>query len=461
MAFKVSTFNMLHGFLARRVLLRILMIVTAVAMLPFLKFVSDVDMAELFAANASNCTSNMDLFQGRFLKLIPFHVVPLLDSQMSCDEKVNVTSDVFRELLDMKLLGPCAKALSVGEGSAAAVSVLQGMGISDVSMVKRHPFSFMGRKRFASNLPFGDNSFDFVFSRELDTALIPALPVLEIERVLKPGGVGAMLVGVASSSPGSLILTATPISLFLKSSDVVHVRGFNSFALVVFKKRCSDFCSFDHYRLPNDCSSITNNKPFIKHLEPLVREKLMGTNERFSYLPKFLNISNRNQLIYIDVGVGEFANSSIANWFLPFYPAQSRAFDIYAVDHNSSHLSSYVGNTGITFVYYPGLSENWATADLDTVPQLGPSPNDAPEGFDFLGWFKRTVGKGTFVVLKMDAGGVGLKLLHELFESGAICLVDELFLRCTNSTDGQVATGGDCSSLFKALRSSGVFVHQW
>ncbi|CBI16304.3 unnamed protein product, partial [Vitis vinifera] len=83
------------------------------------------------------------------------------------------------------------------------------------------------------------------------------------------------------------------------------------------------------------------------------------------------------------------------------------------------------------------------------------------EGFDFVHWFKETVVAGDFVVLMMNAREVELKLLFELFKSGAICLVDEIFLHCSEGVDCNTATCKDCMTLFKGLRNSGVFVHQW
>ncbi|KAL5998384.1 hypothetical protein ACLOJK_009324 [Asimina triloba] len=463
LALKALKLNLLHWIFVRRLLLRVLMVASATIMLPFLKSVSDVNVPELFPVNGGNLSSTfrVGFLNGHFLKYLPQAVVPIIGMPLSSNVRVNFTSAAFEELVHMKLLGPHAKALCIGQGSAEAVSALRELGISDVTMVERHPFSSMVRKRFVSHLSFNDKSFDFIFSGELYRGSISALPVLEIERVLKPGGVGAMIVGAANSSPGSLILTATPISLFLKISEIVHVRSIESSTLVIFKKRCDEFCSFDHYRLPGNCPAVTNNKPFMEHLEPLVERKLIGTNDKISYLSKCMDISNRKQAIYIDVGAGEFANSSIAEWFLPLYPKQSQAFEIYAVDHNASVLSSYLGKTGVTFVYYPGLSEKWVTGDLESDAELSPLQDDMLEGFDFLGWFKQTVAVGDFVVLKMETSGLGTKLLHELFESGAICLVDELFLRCTNNADGQNAAEADCLHLFKALRSGGVYVHQW
>ncbi|XP_077252655.1 uncharacterized protein LOC143892070 [Tasmannia lanceolata] len=474
MAFKNSELQMLRGFLVRRVLLRVFMVATLIAMFPFIQFMSHIEPMEIFSWNSSDCVSGRNIFPGFLLKPLSFYVLPLLESSSALNlykENVNLMSDVIRELMDKKILNYGAKVLCVGEGMGPAVSALRKLGFSDAFGLIRHPL--LARQGFAYKLEFRDDSFDFVFSRGLDRVAVPALLVLEIERILKPGGVGAMLVGVSSFNMGSLIKIATPISSFLKSSDIVNVHRIDSFALVVFKKRCNDFktfasndfSSFAYYRLPNECPSVTINKPLIEYLEPLVEEKPVGTKNNISYLSKFLDISNRERLVYIDVGAGEFVSSSIAKWFLPFYPMQSRTFEIYAIDHNASVLTSYNKMPGITFVYDPALPQKQATVDFDPILEMGSSsdnPYEPPSGrFDFLHWLKETVAIGDFAVLKMNLGAVGFKLLHELFESGAICLVDELFLHCPNSTDVRDATGGDCLHLFKALRNSGVFVHQW
>lgn len=81
------------------------------------------------------------------------------------------------------------------------------------------------------------------------------------------------------------------------------------------------------------------------------------------------------------------------------------------------------------------------------------------DGFDFLTWFEETVKEADFVVLKMNAGDMELNLLSELLKSGAICSIDEMFLRCSESGDG-AGKGRRCMNLYKELRGSGVFVHQ-
>eukprot|EP00262_Sarcandra_glabra_P015480 TRINITY_DN4772_c0_g2_i1.p1 TRINITY_DN4772_c0_g2~~TRINITY_DN4772_c0_g2_i1.p1 ORF type:complete len:259 (+),score=21.65 TRINITY_DN4772_c0_g2_i1:104-880(+) len=244
-ASKMQILRVLRGFLANRVLVRIFLFVLLMAFVPLFQFVWNVDPAELFALNSNDCTldfnseSNSDFFRGQFLKSLPFYPFNLLGSS-SCMPNANFTLNVFREIMDKKLLNSGAKALSIGDQSASAVSALRKLGFSDAYGVNQRSFSSLLRKGFVYQLAFEDGSFDFVFSSDLDRVSVPALLVLEIERVLKPGGAGAVLMGVSSSNPGSLIKTAAPISTFLKNSNVVQVGSIESFTLVIFKKRSND-----------------------------------------------------------------------------------------------------------------------------------------------------------------------------------------------------------------------------
>ncbi|XP_057473072.1 uncharacterized protein LOC130761574 [Actinidia eriantha] len=461
MDLKVLKWQIRRGSLARRLFMRALLFALAMAVCTFVQIVHDVRTMEPLAMNFNECTMSIGLnpyanLTG-FLKPIssfgfPFHG--------PCKEVGNLTNDVVKELMEKNLLDSGAKALCVGEGSATAVSALRELGFSKAFGVDRHPSFSLLRKRFLYEIDFKDNYFDFVFSRALDRVSVPALLVLEIERVLRPGGTGAMLVGASSFYSGGLIRSATPVSSFLKSSNVVHVCGIGSFTLVIFKKRFDKVAFFEHYRLPSECRSIKNSKPVIKFMEPLV-DKYSGPIEtKLSYLPEFMNISSRNRFIYINIGAGELVNSSISEMFKPFYPREPRAFNVYVVDHNISVLSSYIKTPGVTFVYHPGLAGDKAITSLSSGDDYLSAPFDEEE-FDFIRWFKRTVSDEDFVVLMMNARAVELKILFELFESGAICHVDELFLGCSDSTDCTSATCGDCVSLFKGLRNSGVFVHRW
>ncbi|PRQ56544.1 putative S-adenosyl-L-methionine-dependent methyltransferase [Rosa chinensis] len=301
------------------------------------------------------------------------------------------------------------KALCVSEGSASAVMALQDLGFPNARGVYEHRFFSLKRKQFGYEIYYEDKSFDFVFCRDLDKVSVPALLVLEIERVLSPGGIGAMLVGSSGLAPNSLIRSATPISSLLKSSSVVHVNYISNFTLVVFRKSYENAGLFEQYRLPADCQSLTNNRPLIEKMEPLVKEKPVEDGKMATYLPNFIDVSSKKRLVYIDIGAAEHLKSNVTDWFLPSYPITHRAFHVYFVDHNTSVLLSYVKKPGITFVYHPGLA---GIKDKDNVNiEADAEPYVADEGFDFLVWFKETVQHAEFVVLKMNAGSVELKFL--------------------------------------------------
>lgn len=467
MDFKVVKWQILRGSLARRLFLKALLFALAMATVTFFQIVHDVRTIEPLASSFHECQlsigSNPYVNVTGFMKPLSAFANPFSRSSLStpCNKEIkNLTIGVVKELMGKNLLDSGAKALCVGEGSASSVLALRELGFSHAFGVDRHPFFSILKRRFVYELDFKDNYFDFVFSRALDRVSIPALLVLEIERVLRPGGTGAMLVGASNFYSGGLIRSATPVSSFLRSSTVVHVCGISTFTLVIFKKRFDKVAFFEHYRLPSECQSVTNNKPFIKHMEPLVDENLGPIAKNFSYLPEFMNISSRKRMIYINIGAGEFLNSTLSGVFKPFYPVEPQAFNVYVVDHDTSALSSYVKNPGVNFVYYPGLAGLKAVITNLSSDEYFSAPVDE-EDFDFISWFERTVENGDFVVLMMNARPVELKLLFELFESGAICRIDELFLRCSQGADCANAVCGDCMSLFKGLRNSGVFVHRW
>ncbi|CAK7343018.1 unnamed protein product [Dovyalis caffra] len=456
MNLKALRWQILSGSIARRVLLRALMLATAISIIPLLQILSGSDPGLLLdSVRYNECDvpfmfMGSNLLKNRFLK-------PIWGS-VDCKEDVNVTTNVARELMGMQMIDSTAKALCVGEGSAPAVYALRELGFVNACGVHRHPLFSLKHKRMVYELEYVDNSFDFVFSGDLDKVSVPATVVLEIERVLKPGGIGAMLVGAKSLNANSLIRSAMPVSSLLKNSNIVHVGYVNEFTLVVFKKRIYSVGYFQQYQLPADCPSIMNNRPHLENLEPLTGNKQVEHEKSVAYLPKLIDVASRKRLVYIEVGGGEHMNSSVSSWFLPSYPVDHKAFSVYFVDHNTSVLLSCVKKPGFTFIYYPGLAGDEAALNPD-VEEFDPSVGD--EGFDFLAWFKETVQYADFVVLKMKAGEVELKFLSDLFKSGAVCFIDELFLSCSDEDDEKGRMKGDCLDLFKSLRTSGVFVHQW
>ncbi|XP_074266819.1 uncharacterized protein LOC141590107 [Silene latifolia] len=462
--FKALKWQALHGSLARRLAIRTLMFAIVISMLPLMQLVFDVDPTKPFWS-FNGCGTDMgfmgpDSLLGRVLKPVTPTAFPHLRSGM-CKEglSLNLTMDVVRELVSKNLVSYGGKALCIGDESSLAVSTLREMGFSDVDELQKHPFFMLKQKQVVCELDVVDNSYDFVIARDLRKVAIPALLVNEVERVLKPGGVAAMLVGTGSSSRDSLIRSATSISSFLQSSDIVDVVSLGSFDLVAFKKRPNRLGFFGQYRLPENCPSITRSKPLVDKMEPILDEKPKGNDNRISYLPSFVDVPSKGKLVYIDMGAKEAANFSNGNWFLPSYPIDSKAFSAYIVDHDALVLSSHVKSPGVTFIYHPALGGN-IKEKTNSYADAEPLVDD--DEFDFLIWFKETVEFADFVVLKMNVGKPEKKFLSELFESGIICFVDELFLHFPDLEHNENGREEDShTDLIKSLRNVGVFSHQW
>ncbi|KAJ6425471.1 hypothetical protein OIU84_026111 [Salix udensis] len=172
--------QILSGSIAWRVLLRTFILVSAMSTIPLFLILSGSGPGLLFdSVRYNGCDvpfmfMDSPLLRNRFLN-------PIWGS-IDGKEGVNVTTNVVRELLGMQIIDPGAKSLCV-DG----------------------PLFSLQRRRTAYELEYADESFDFVLSGDLDKVSVPAAVVLESERVLRPGGVGAVLVGFNSFNTNSLI----------------------------------------------------------------------------------------------------------------------------------------------------------------------------------------------------------------------------------------------------------------
>ncbi|KAF5750363.1 hypothetical protein HS088_TW03G00699 [Tripterygium wilfordii] len=443
--------------IARRVFLRAFMLASVMSIVPLVHIFSGSNLGLFDPLITRDCAFDFGTNWLRNRLSIPIRGS---SGSVRYMKNANLTVNVVRELMRMQmLLNYSAKALCLGEGSESAVMAFRDLGFSHACGVNKSPFFLLKHKNFVYELDVEQNSYDFVLFNDMGKVLVPAILVREIERVLKPGGIGAVLVGGSGLNPNSLISAATPVSSLLRDSSIVHVGYVDELILVVFKKKIEIVGYFEQFELPADCQSIMNSKPLMDHLEPLVDAKPVEFEKRIAYMPKFMDISYKKRLVYINIGAGEHLKYGDENWFFPSYPVHLKAFNSYFVDHNTSVMLSYVKRPGVTFVYYPDLAGNKATAKPDAVEELNPYVEDG--SFDFLAWFKETAQYADFMVLKMNAGKVELKFLADLFRSGAICLVDELFLSCSDQVYGKGAVKGQCLDLFKGLRNISVFVHQW
>lgn len=471
--------QMLRGSWMRRLILKVFAFGFAMIVVSILHITHDVEKVELPMLNNEKClvdfgSSSCDYNVTESSNALS-HWFSLFGAfQTPCKESENLTRNVFEKLMKENLLDSNATALCVGVGSNFAVLALRELGFSNALGVNRHPFFSLLRRRFVYELGYADEHFDFVFSQAVDRVSVPALLVLEIERVLRPGGTGAMLVGARDLYSGSLIRSATPVSSFLKRSEIVHVCGVGLHTLVIFKKRFNDAALLRDLKLSGDCPAIINNKPFMQFIEPLVDGNTKKTEREVVYLPKVMNISSRKRLIYVNVGIEESTNFNISELLKPYNSMSDQDFNVYLIDHNASVLSSHVKDPGITFIYHPGLADNHHPSQETDRDYYLSAPQDDDDdfeeylsapwdnvGFDFIHWFKETVDDDDFVVLRINAHTVKYNIIEELFTTGAICHVDELFLRCSDTVDCKGSACGHCMNLFQNLRNSDIFVHQW
>lgn len=457
MGVKILKFNIFRGSTNRHALFRAFIIAFALSVVPLM------DLFHGTAVTAKNRAFDDDaavdlLHLGRFVipgpKLFLDKLVGPFWGKTETDKYPEVViADLVEELMGLKLLHYDAKVLCIGPGTDSALSMFKKMGFSDVHGVPKHPlFSFFSRKYVYELELSGQKSFDFVFCGDVDQVTSPALLLLEMELVLKPGGTGALLV---STNANGLVKSATLVSLWLKQSEIVHVNYLDEFSVIVFKRNVTETAPYiGKTKIPRHCQSVEINRPYIGFMEPLLEQKPADFPKAVAYLPKFLDLSLKKRLVYVDIGAAEHLDAKLnPNWFLPSYPIDSKAFNVYFVDHNTSVMLSYVKKPGVTFVYHPDLAEDNSTGKKITpLEQLEPFPED--EDFDFLAWFEETAKYADFVVLKMNTSQVEMKFLTVLLETGAICYVDELFLRCSSHKQ-------DCINILQTLRTRGVFVHQW
>ncbi|XP_004497494.1 uncharacterized protein [Cicer arietinum] len=462
------------GSLQRRVFFRILLVLSAISILSLLHSLPTMDLGSLtpktyeyhdcvdeaLSHNNVTLTPASFLFQSRILN----NFWGSFDS-MNCKKEVNLVSTVVEELMGhQRFLHYDAETLCIGEGSEIALTTMEKLGFTNVV---NHRFYNFNKKKIVYSLDkFRDFSFDFVFTRDFNKVSVPALLVLEVERILKPGGIAAFVLvsdsddiySISSINKNNgLIRSASPISSLLRFSTIVHV-GYvnNNNGLVVFKKNSESESEsenttsslFYHEGLSEDCASVNFTKPFMNLIEPLVEETSNFENEKkISYLPKFVDVTSKKNLVYVNIG--EVKNT----WFPPSYPIDQKHFNVYFVHYDTSIMLSHVKGPRVTFVYHPELAEDFKHEDIEHY--MG------EEDFDLVAWFKETVENADFVVLKMNiAGKVEMKFLRDIYESGVICFIDELFLGCSES-GGAESERGRCMDIYKGLRSNGVFVHQW
>lgn len=365
---------------------------------------------------------------------------------------------------------------------------------------RRPPLAVMGDGR---RLPFPASSVDFVLAaRALDdsSSKRPSDLAAEVARILMPGAHPVVHTSGAADaySLRSLQALLLPSLRLLRSREIDGPDGSTLRELVFQKLHVAPASSLSHDPVSN-CTIGDHKLPLLTRAEPLILEEplkpwltLKRNLKNIKYLPELADISFKRRHVYVDVGARSYG-SSIGSWFRKQYPKQNHTFEVFAIEADPAFHPEYATRKGVTLLPYaawvknetlnfeingdPGKEEE-AKANGRGMGRIRPIAGKKMSGevrsvpaFDFAEWLKQTVSQQDYVVMKMDVEGTEFDLIPRLFDTGAICLVDELFLECHYNRWQKCCPGErspkyqntyeECLELFSSLRDSGVLVHQW
>lgn len=417
---------------------------------------------------------------------------------------VEYYSSVFQDLMAEGFLSPDSKALCIGTPAGQDVFTLREMGVTDaIGLYKKASPPLVVSSGKPPRRPFANSTFDFVFlgGGGVVDRLLPAAAddfATDVCGMMKPEG----YLVVHTTSAKDLFSQNSLLDLFnccrlVRAKDIAGGSDSSSPSLreLVMVKAGNGSPS-------NKCAAVAQEHRWqlVGEAEPLIKEEplkpwitLKRNIQNIKYLPNMADISFKRRYIYIDVGARSYG-SSISSWFRKQYPKQNRTFEVYAIEADKAFHEEYVSKKKkVTLIPYaawvrnetlffeinrdPGQSHDEKAGGrgmgrIRPVEVVGPVAQiDRIRGFDFGEWLKSTVSEKDFVVMKMDVEGTEFDLIPRLFETGTICLIDELFLECHYNRWQRCCPGersskyqktyDQCLGLFTSLRDSGVLVHQW
>ncbi|KAL0450957.1 UNVERIFIED_CONTAM: hypothetical protein Slati_1652100 [Sesamum latifolium] len=434
--------------------------------------------------------------------------IPDLWATEGFQKAVQFYSSVFQDLMSEAILIPNFKTLCVDTTTGADVFALKEIGVEDSVGISKKGFKPLVISGQGFKQPFGDETFDFVFcgGGVVEKSVRPGDLAAEIERTMKPEGFLVVHTGANDTYSFESLLGLFNFCRLVKSQDF---GGFDSKMPFVREIVLQKFSGAGNTKgiiessssdSVNKCSVPSYKLDLIRKAEPLIEEEpkkpwitLKKNVQKIKYLPSMVDISFKPKYVYVDVGARSYG-SSIISWFRKQYPKQNKTFEIYAIEADKTFHDQYKSKKGVTLLPYaawvrnetlyfeingdPGHKEVEKGRGMGRIQPVQSSDGstssgnvDQIQGFDFADWLKNTVSERDYVVMKMDVEGTEFDLIPRLFETGAICLIDELFLECHYNrwqkccpgerTAKYQKTYGQCLNLFTSLRKSGVLVHQW
>ncbi|CAK8542036.1 unnamed protein product [Lathyrus sativus] len=422
-------------------------------------------------------------------------------------DSVHFYSSVFHDLISGGYLSTESESLCVETPTGRDVFALREIGVKNAVGISKKSVKPLVKSGSGDRIPFGENYFDFVFSGEgsFTRSAKPAVFAAEIARTLKPGGFAVF----HFTNPKDTYSFNSFLDLFhcFKVVKLHVLEGFDSsmpnIHETVLKNECvnDDVAGkFDSdYYSSEKCYVPGYKKDLVRIAEPLIEKEplkpwitLKRNIMNIKYLSSMVDISFKNRYLYVDVGARSYG-SSIGSWFRKQYPKQNKTFHVYAIEADKTFHKEYGLKKGLTLIPYAAWVKNQTLSfEIHRNPgehvevkgrgmgRIQPLESRGKEfdgevekiqGFDFANWLKNTVTKNDFVVMKMDVEGTEFDLVPRLFETGAICLIDEIFLECHYNRWQRCCPGersskyektyDQCLDLFNSLRKSGILVHQW
>ncbi|XP_059305304.1 uncharacterized protein LOC132056915 [Lycium ferocissimum] len=432
--------------------------------------------------------------------------IPELWAHKDFQKLAQFYSSVFQDLVSEGFLNPNSKTLCVETQKGADVFALREIGIEDSVGIYKKGLKPLVITSKGGKYPFDDETFDFVFSGNgmIDKSLKPGDFASEICRTLKPEGFLVVHTGSKDTYSFNSFLHLFNCCTLVKTRNIddssMSDSSVSSIREIVMKKVAGDVYNVDEVRgdSKNKCNVPDYKMKLIRNAEPLIKEEpkkpwitLKKNAQSIQYLPSMADISFKQRYVYVDVGSRSYG-SSIVSWFKKQYPKQNKTFEIYAVEADKTFHGQYKEKKGVTLLPYaawvrnetlsfeinqdPGhkdVPKGRGMGRIQPVESSGEAASevDLIQGFDFAEWLKSAVSEKDYVVMKMDVEGTEFELIPRLIETGAICLIDEVFLECHYNRWQKCCPGersskyqntyGQCLDLFTSLRESGVLVHQW
>ncbi|CAK9164134.1 unnamed protein product [Ilex paraguariensis] len=428
---------------------------------------------------------------------------------------------VFEDLIAEGYLSPDSKCICIDTLSGQDVVALRDIGVTEsigISKKSSPPLVLYGQSfrqpfdensfdfEFSGDGPFDENSFDFEFSGDgvLDRSSKPVDFASEVSRTLRPGGFFVVHTTAKDLYSLNSLLDLFNTYRLIRSRDIEGLDSSMPWIREIVLRKKNEVLRLDEMNQSlnvnplNRCSVPVYKRELIQIAEPLIKEEplkpwitLKRNIKNIQYLSSMADIRFKNRYIYVDVGARSYG-SSIGSWFKKLYPKQNKSFEIFAIEADKAFHQEYRSKKWVTLLPYaawvrnetlffeinrePSRRNEEKGLGMGRIQAVQSSSNfvgdlDKIQGFDFANWLKSAVSNRDYVVVKMDVEGTEFQLIPRLVETGAMCLIDEMFLECHYNRWQRCCPGerspkyhkmyAECLELFASLRESGVLVHQW